>query len=257
MAAEPAPSPTIYINNLNEKTAVDTVKEEIEAMFGQFGVVRQVTAMKGRLPNGHYRKGQAWVLFDSIEAASAAKDKMQGFVYHDKEMRIEFSKNKSDALAKEDGTYQPRAKRTYVPPLPGAEEPGEEADEGDQMDEAERLAPPPPGAGGATAMDTGTAEVTRPASEPSAPKKRKVSKNAGNLPYKILFLEHLPPSTDKNSLVALFNQHAGYKEVRVVPARCVAFVEFADPMTAGAARGQLDGYELAPEYPMTVNFSKQ
>ena len=23
------------------------------------------------------------------------------------------------------------------------------------------------------------------------------------------------------------------------------------------ARGQLDGYELAPEYPMTVNFSKQ
>ena len=64
MAAEPAPSPTIYINNLNEKTAVDTVKEEIEAMFGQFGVVRQVTAMKGRLPNGHYRKGQAWVLFD-------------------------------------------------------------------------------------------------------------------------------------------------------------------------------------------------
>ena len=118
------PSPTIYINNLNEKTAVDVVKEEIEAMFAQFGDVLQVTVMKGRLPNGHYRKGQAWVLFDSIEAASAAKEKMQSFSYHGKEMRIEFSANKSDLLAKRDGTFQPRPKRKYVAPAPGASSDG-------------------------------------------------------------------------------------------------------------------------------------
>ena len=258
------PSPTIYINNLNEKTAVDVVKEEIEAMFAQFGDVLQVTVMKGRLPNGHYRKGQAWVLFDSIEAASAAKEKMQSFSYHGKEMRIEFSANKSDLLAKRDGTFQPRPKRKYVAPAPGASSDagdGEDAGGGGAqrggaalMDTEEEDGGGGGGGGGGDGGDGGAG--ARPAGEPAA-SKRKVSANAANPPHKILFLEHLPPGTEKDALEALFKQHAGYRGVRLVPARGLAFVEYADAVAAGAAREQLNGYALAPGCPMAVNFSKQ
>jgi RNA recognition motif-containing protein len=249
------PSPTIYINNLNEKTAVDVVKEEIEAMFAQFGDVLQVTVMKGRLPNGHYRKGQAWVLFDSIEAASAAKEKMQSFSYHGKEMRIEFSANKSDLLAKRDGTFQPRPKRKYVAPAPGASSDGGDGEDagggGAQRGGAARMDTEEDGDGG----DGGAG--ARPAAGEPAASKRKVSANAANPPHKILFLEHLPPGTEKDALEALFKQHAGYRGVRLVPARGLAFVEYTAAAAAGAAREQLNGYALVPGCPMAVNFSKQ
>lgn len=101
------PNETIYINNLNEKVKTDKLKVRysslparrsarplsgtaltlldvqvsLYAVFGQFGKVMQIVASRSlRL------RGQAWVVFDSVEAASKALQQMQGFVFFDKPM---------------------------------------------------------------------------------------------------------------------------------------------------------------------------
>jgi RNA recognition motif-containing protein len=41
------PSPTIYINNLNEKIKKDVLKKLLYMLFSQYGKVRQIVACKG------------------------------------------------------------------------------------------------------------------------------------------------------------------------------------------------------------------
>ena len=142
MADEIAPNQTIYVNNLNEKVKLDDLKRELQAIFAQFGKIRwalsacpcatlltrrpprrDIICMKGMIratPRPQFRKGQAWVIFDNLESAKKALTQMQGFPFHDKPMKIAFSKNKSDTIAKEDGTFVKREKR-QIKPEPKAE----------------------------------------------------------------------------------------------------------------------------------------
>jgi U1 small nuclear ribonucleoprotein A len=100
------PNMTIYINNLNEKTKLDKLKKYMYAVFSQFGKIVDVIALKTLK-----HRGQAWVVFDEVSAATNALSQMQGFPFYDKPKRIQYVKTKSDAIAKADGTYVPREKR--------------------------------------------------------------------------------------------------------------------------------------------------
>lgn len=95
------------------------------AMFSQFGKVIDVVALKTiRL------RGQSWIVFTDVSAATNALRTMQGFPFFDKPIvsdsacsqasgsslskfaqldaqRISFAKTKSDAVAKVDGSYKP------------------------------------------------------------------------------------------------------------------------------------------------------
>ena len=60
----------------------------------------------------NYRlRGQAWVVFADITAATNALRLMQGFPFYDKPLKIEYAKTKSDVVAKADGTFVPRDKQ--------------------------------------------------------------------------------------------------------------------------------------------------
>ena len=66
------PSPTLYINNINEKIKKDVLKKMLYMLFSQYGKVVQITACKGiKL------RGQAWVLFQD---ASAATNALRGII---------------------------------------------------------------------------------------------------------------------------------------------------------------------------------
>ena len=76
-----APSQTIYVNNLNEKLKKDALKKALFAVFSQFGRILDIVASK-RLK----LRGQAWVVFSDVNAASNALRQMQSFPFYGKPM---------------------------------------------------------------------------------------------------------------------------------------------------------------------------
>ena len=89
------------IKNLPEKVKKDRLRQALYAAFCQFGAILDVVAMKS-----HKLRGQAWVVFKDITCATNAKREMQGFMFYERPMAIEYAKGKSDAVAKADGTYR-------------------------------------------------------------------------------------------------------------------------------------------------------
>lgn len=51
-------------------------------------------------------KGQAFVVFDSIEAAEKAIEEVQGFELFEKPMYLDYAKTRSDATVKKDGSEE-------------------------------------------------------------------------------------------------------------------------------------------------------
>lgn len=220
------PNQTIYINNLNEKIKKDALKSALYACFSQFGKILDVVAMRDvRL------RGQAWVVFENTGAATKALQQMQGFDFFDKKMKIQFAKTKSDAVAKADGTYQPRPKRAKV--------------------EKEKKKPKGPAAapGGADAGAAKSASTGKPKS---------AAEDLNQEPHSILFVQNLPEECTKDMLVVLFQQYMGFQEVRLVPGKKgIAFIEFADIPSASFAREALHGFKLSPEVAISVTFAKK
>jgi U2 small nuclear ribonucleoprotein B'' len=48
-------------------------------------------------------KGQAFIVFDSVESAQKAIEEVQGFELFGKEMQLQFAKTRSDAFVKREG----------------------------------------------------------------------------------------------------------------------------------------------------------
>ena len=77
-------------------------------------------------------------------------------------------------------------------------------------------------------------------------------------PHKILFVQNLPEATTNQMLGMLFQQFAGFVEVRIVDARPgIAFVEFENDMQASVAMSGLEGFKITPEKAMAITYAKQ
>ncbi|KAG6751380.1 hypothetical protein POTOM_045914 [Populus tomentosa] len=75
------PNQTIYVKNLNEKVKKEELKRSLYCLFSQYGRILDVVALKtAKL------RGQAWVVFSEVTAASNAVRQMQGFPFYDKPM---------------------------------------------------------------------------------------------------------------------------------------------------------------------------
>ncbi len=74
---------------------------------------------------------------------------------------------------------------------------------------------------------------------------------------RILFVSNLP-STDvtEAALAELFEPYAGFKEVRLVPGKPMAFVEYDSMESARSARSVLNGFQISPENKIQVEFAK-
>ncbi|KAF6262296.1 hypothetical protein COO60DRAFT_1497304 [Scenedesmus sp. NREL 46B-D3] len=105
--ADIPPNQTIYVQNLYEKLPKEELRKAMYAMFSQFGKILDVVALKTLR-----MRGQAWVVFADVAAATNAKNTMQGFPFFEKPLRIQFARSKSDAVAKLDGSYKPDKERS-------------------------------------------------------------------------------------------------------------------------------------------------
>eukprot|EP00250_Pteridium_aquilinum_P035394 c9321_g1_i1 orf=89-787(+) len=225
------PSQTIYINNLNEKIKKEELKKSLYAVFSQFGKIIDIVASKTLK-----LRGQAWVVFDDVTAATNALRQMQDFPFYDKSMRIQYAKTKSDAIAKADGTFVPKERRKK------------------QEERAEKKRREQHSDGHNASHQTPYGASVPPQFQPPKP----MAPEAPALPNSILFVQNLPHEANSMMLQMLFQQFPGFKEVRMIEAKPgIAFVEYGDEMQATTALSALQNFKITPQNPMQITYAKK
>jgi U2 small nuclear ribonucleoprotein B'' len=168
-------------------------------------------------------RGQAWVIFEDAQSATAALQAEHGFTFFGKDLKLSYSRETSDRIAKRDGTYVPKAKRKkLVPATPAAETP------------AATTTPAP-----STTVPAAPAPPATPTEQPSH----------------ILFAVNLPPECNEMMLSMLFRQYSGFKEVRI-PRPGLAFCEFDDEPHATLALERLNGFKLTSTDSLKLTYGK-
>lgn len=89
---------SVYVKNLEERIPVEQLKESLTELFSEYGEIIDIVA-KTNLK----AKGQAFIVFDSVESASKAIEEVQGFELFEKPMQLAFAKTRSDATVKRNG----------------------------------------------------------------------------------------------------------------------------------------------------------
>lgn len=237
MHADVPPSQTIYINNLNEKIKKEELKKSLYAVFSQFGKILDIVASKTLK-----LRGQAWVVFDDVTAATNALRQMQEFPFYDKPMKIQYAKTKSDAVAKSDGTYVPKERRKR-------QEEKAERRRREQQAEAQNM-----GNASSGMYPTPYGAPMAPQFQPPKP----VVPEAPALPNSILFVQNLPHEANSMMLQMLFQQFPGFKEVRMIEAKPgISFVEYGDEMQATTALQALQNFKITPQNAMQITYAKK
>lgn len=238
-----APKESVYVNNLNEKVNHVEMKKSLYAIFSQFGPIIDIVTMKN-----FKMRGQAFVVFRDVAAATSAVRQMQGFPFYGKPMRLDYAKGKSDAIAKLDGTFQAKDKAERA----AKRKAEREARKSGGVRKKAPAAAAATGGSGATSAPGGPSEPVAPSAPPppSAP--------AVNLPNQILFVEDLPEQVNELMLSMLFQQFPGFKEVRLVPGKAgIAFVEFEAELQSGVAMNGLQGFKITPTNLMKISYAKR
>jgi U2 small nuclear ribonucleoprotein B'' len=224
------PNATLYVKNIDWKIKKLLLRRALYSLFSRHGKVLEIVTLRR---DG--LRGQAWIIFEDVQAATAALKAEQGFTFFGKDLVMEYAREKSDRIAKEDGTYVPKAKRQKVvetDTTPAAEEEAEgEAAQVNGEDEK------------ANQMAEGDNEQPVAPAVPSAP------------PSKYLLAEDLPSECNEMMMSMLFRQYAGYKEVRM-PRPGLAFVEFDNEAQATLALQGLNGFNLTPKDTLKLTYGK-
>uniref|UniRef100_A0A8C5DA03 RRM domain-containing protein n=1 Tax=Gouania willdenowi TaxID=441366 RepID=A0A8C5DA03_GOUWI len=100
------PNHTIYINNINDKVKKEELKRALYALLSQFGQIVEIVAMKTMK-----MRGQAFVVFKELTAATNALRQLQGFPFYNKPMRIQYAKTDSEVISKVKGQFSDKEKK--------------------------------------------------------------------------------------------------------------------------------------------------
>jgi len=110
--------PTIYCSNLDTSTSKPQLKEALFYRFARYGTVVDVVVMKRQ----KRLRGQAWVVFLTIDSASRCLQDAQGKLLLGRKMKLAYASKKSNATAERDGTWIPTHKRPENTGADGKEE---------------------------------------------------------------------------------------------------------------------------------------
>jgi len=240
---ETPPSPTLYINNINEKVNKETLQRMMIMIFSPYGKVVEVVCNKGiKL------RGQAWVTFlDSASATSAMRGR-QGFNFYDKPLRIAYAKEPSKKAILAGKIPLPTASLSSTSGTGGVatnkrkrvdgEEGGAVADDGMEKEEREKE------------------DNVHKGPHPTLGHHSIFESNDD--PHNVLFAQNLPAAVSESMLVLLFSQCKGYKELRLPPGnKGIAFVEFDEEIQATLALKQLHGHALTATDTLHLTYSKK
>ncbi|CAD2112913.1 hypothetical protein YYG_00079 [Plasmodium vinckei petteri] len=272
------PNETLYVKNLNDKIKCEDMKKSLKNIFNQYGLIEDIIVMKS-----FWRKGQAWIVYDTIESSTKALNALQGFVLFGKIMQINYSHNKSDVHTKRNGTFVERSKEPKKPKqIIERERKQKEIFEkmqqnyfemqmnhiksmhNDALDKNKNF--------DLSQIDK-EALIARAQQKANEEKKRKKGEdplqnnpnyNIPNIhhpqfyamnafapiqanpviPYRILFVENVDENVDTEAFNDIFKAFSGFVEARIIPQRNVAFVDYTDESSATSAMKALQDYEL-------------
>ncbi|KAJ1901058.1 hypothetical protein LPJ81_003823 [Coemansia sp. IMI 209127] len=265
MASIP-PSQTLYVRNLNDKIQKDVLKRALyEACIG-YGRILDVVALKTVK-----MRGQAFIVFDDISTATVALRQLNGRTVFGRAMSVEYALSKSNVVAQEDGTFKYGEERTHVSAkerkrLLGISEGGvavnkrrpeeaEEAEEDGHMAKKQAVAGEGSDAEDSDGSDVGP--MPPPLAESNGDRGSAPAEDEEQTPSQTLFISNIPDGVSADMLSGLFQQYAGFKEVRLVAGKGgVAFVDYENVDSAAAARRVLDGFKLSADQAMNVGFSR-
>jgi U1 small nuclear ribonucleoprotein A len=232
----PSPNNTIYINNLNEKIKVDELKQGLYQLFSQFGDIMEIHARKS-----FRMKGQAFIVYREINSATQAKNILNGFPLFGKQIRINYSKNVSDAIWKSSGSYSHKDKI--------------------KLDQDRRKR-----------REEEYHEIRKKTTNrvPGEKSKKENVKNEGmfggmmiqnhdmgSIPNNTLFVDGLPADITEPILRSVFSKYGGFREVRLFEGKGIAFVEYDSEVSAGGALLGLNGLPLTAECTLKISFAKK
>jgi RNA recognition motif-containing protein len=240
------PNPTLYVSNIDWKVKKAVLTRSLHTLFHRHGKILEIIALR---KNG--LRGQAFVIFDSVSSATAALNAEQGFTFFGKDLNIEYAREKSDRVAKKDGTFVPKDRRVKRAAAAAAVE----------AEQAKKLKMET-----AAAVETNGITVQDPSSlvkEDVAPKDASAAaandeeeaKEEEATPSNILFADSLPSDCNEMMLSCLFRTYAGYKEVRI-PRAGLAFIEFEEEPHATVALKALNGFKLSASDTLDLRYGK-
>ncbi|KAJ2454267.1 U2 small nuclear ribonucleoprotein B'' [Coemansia sp. RSA 2336] len=238
MAAIP-PNQTIYIRNLNDHIKKDVLKQSLYGLCIAYGQVLDVVALKTMK-----MRGQAFVVFSDITAATAALRQLNGRQIFGKPMQIEYALSKSNKAAQLDGTFrfdQPHQQMSARKrkELLGIANKRPIADTEQEEQAAKRR------------------EIEHDMDESDEEVGPQIPTSDQARPNTTLFVSNFPKSVSQETLTELFRQYDGFKELRLAEGKAgVAFVDYLSPEAAAAARDVLDGFKISPRRAIKVEFSR-
>ena len=244
----------MYVRNLEESIKIEQLKEALSEIFSEYGEIVDIVAKKNLKA-----KGQAFIVFDSIDSAQKAIDEVQGFELFDKPMQLAFAKTRSDATVKRSGDdeeFEQHKRRRLAAKGISTRSMMDETQTNihdldkkkaaEAAEEAKKLKIAAAAAG--TVVDT----AARPIKAARGAGLRATNAPAAAVvpdeylpPNKILFLQNIPDEYDVEALTAIFGRFEGFREVRLVPGRRgIAFVEYEAESGAISAKENTAGMTL-------------
>ena len=274
------PQQTLYVNNLNDRIPKNDLRKTLYGLFGQFGSILDVVALKTTR-----MRGQAFIVFADISGATKALRSVQGFVLCGKPMRISYAKEKSHAVLREEqagglpssGSTGGGDGGRYGGGFGLASAAGEFGQKSSSSSSSSGSSSNGGGGGGGNSS----------ANPPSAKRARLSEATNGNgfgvegegkqgeeegeerensnssssssapAPHNVLYLSNLPAeTTTADMLRVLFEEFPGVSDVRLVPGRAdIAFVEFSATSQAAVAMEGLQGFKIDPQHAMTIAYA--
>ncbi|KAI0321799.1 hypothetical protein OF83DRAFT_157437 [Amylostereum chailletii] len=244
------PNTTLYINNLNDQVNKEELRSQLYALFTTYGKLIDVVALKTSK-----MRGQAFLVFTDLAAATSALRACDGMMFYDKPLRIQYAKTKSHStLRREDPNFVPPntpAARVAASKRPREDE---DMDDGTTRNKREK------------ADDNDDDGEEMDMDEDDEPGQKTASTNipkTAQKPSHRLLCTNLPQEATDAALSMLFQQYRGFQSTAVAPAPTpnaaghkvkMAQVMFDTPELASVAKEGLNGFILKPGWLMSVEF---
>lgn len=239
-----------YVSNLSEKLKRDELRKLLYALFSSHGPLLEVVALKT-----NKMRGQAFVVFKSVQDATQARRELNNFPFYGKPLRVAFAKTRSHLVEKAEGTF--------------------DESKAEALRKAREASAPSSKRKAAAAAAAAAATTVTPV-ETEAHKRPKIDtfqvclsivlvclaptfsfcKAPDELPNPMLFVQNLPPEATELMVQMLFQQFPGFKNVRMVEGQGMAFVEFSDVASSSVAKSSLQNFRVKDSHLMMISFLK-
>lgn len=251
------PNPTLYLSNIDWSIKKALLKRSLLALFSRHGKVLDVICLRGNAGGGKPLRGQAWVMFESLSAATGALQAERGFVFFGRPLMVNYAREVSDRIAKRDGTYGAKSKEKRAAKR-------KLEDDGENYGDAAKL----------TKLSSNNTGVTTSVNDPSsllgqssAPppvaqsatdsgSAKKSGIQASSTPSSLLLAKNLPTECNVMMLAMLFKQYSGYKEVKLAGGG-VGTIEFGSENEATSALKALNGFKLTTSASLDLTYGER